>query len=149
VKGMGHGSLRDIARLRDGRRRRESSWARNGGNWDCRPLQAGETIELADIRGAGLITHIWMTLNAEERYFLRKLVLRMYWDGESSPSVEKPLGDFFGMGHAMMRPLISLPLQMLPRDGRGFNCFFPMPFARQARLAVTNEGAQKLAEIYW
>ena len=149
MNGMGHGSLRDLARLRDGKRRRESSWARSGGNWDSVPIPAGETLTVADIKGAGLITHIWMTFNADEEHFLRRLVLRMYWDGERSPSVETPLGDFYGMGHGMMRKLISLPLQMLPRGGRGFNCFFPMPFATGARITVTNEGERRLAEIYW
>ena len=149
MKGIGHTSLRDLARLRAGQRRRESSWARNGGNWDSFPIAAGETLAVADIAGAGLITHIWMTFHAEEEHFLRKLVLRMYWDGEEQPSVETPLGDFFGMGHAIMKPFISLPLQMLPKAGRGFNCWFPMPFERGARITVANEGAAQVHEIYY
>lgn len=70
--------------------------------------------------------------------FPRKLVLRMFWDGEASPSVEVPLGDFFGIGHGVFRNFTSLPLQMSPEDGRALNCWFPMPFER-ARITLQSE----------
>jgi hypothetical protein len=70
--------------------------------------------------------------------FPRKLVLRMWWDGEDHPSVEVPIGDFFGMGHGVRKVFTSLPLQMSPADGRGFNCWFAMPFDA-ARIEVHNE----------
>lgn len=149
MKGIGHTSLRDLARLRDGKRRRESSWARNGGNWDSLPIPPGQTLTITDIEGTGIVTHIWITLYAKEEHFLRKLVIRMYWDGETCPSVEAPIGDFFGMGHAVMKQFISLPLQMLPYLGKGFNCWFPMPFEKGARIAVTNEGDIEVGEIYY
>ena len=149
MKGIGHSSLRDIARLRECKRRRESSWARNGGNWDSIPLPAGQTLTIADIEGAGIITHIWMTMSQKEEYYLRKYVIRMYWDGEETPSVEVPIGDFFGMGHGIAKQFISAPLQMLPRDGKGFCCYFPMPFSNGARITVTNEGEKDLPEIYF
>lgn len=149
MNGIGHSPLRDIARLRDARRRRQSSWDRTGGNWDFVILHRGETIDMARIAGPGLITHIWVTIAAKEEFFLRKLVLRMYWDGEQTPSVEAPVGDFFGMGHALTRNFASLPLAMLPQDGRGFNCFFAMPFADGARITITNEGSEDVSHFYF
>lgn len=149
MKGIGHSSLRDIARLREGRRRRQSSWDRTGGNWDFVVLHSGETLDMADIDGAGIITHIWVTIGAVEPGFLRKCILRMYWDGEENPSVEAPIGDFFGMGFGMMKNFVSLPLSMLPQDGRGFNCFFPMPFADGARVTVTNEGSEHISHFFF
>jgi hypothetical protein len=78
-----------------------------------------------------------------EPHELCKTVLRMFWDGESSPSVEVPLGDFFGIGFGLRRNFTSLPLQMSPQRGRGFNCWFPMPFANGARFEIENQGEQE------
>jgi hypothetical protein len=83
-------------------------------------------------------------MGSEDKYQFRKVLLRMYWDGETSPSVETPIGDFFGMGHSMAKNFVSLPLQMSPQDGRGFNCWFPMPFASGARIEVTSEASKPL-----
>ena len=69
----------------------------------------------------------------------RRVVLRMYWDGEATPSVECPIGDFFGLGHGLFKNFVSLPLQMSPENGRGMNCWFPMPFSEGMRIEVTNE----------
>ena len=76
---------------------------------------------------------------AEEPDFLRKTLLRMYWDGEEEPSVLVPVGDFFGVGHARTANFISAPIQMSPEDGKSFNSFFQMPFAEGARIEVTSE----------
>ena len=72
-------------------------------------------------------------------FYARTTVLRAYWDDEATPSVEAPIGDFFGIGHGIVKDFWSLPLSMSPQDGRGFNCFFPMPFASRARIEVENE----------
>ena len=85
----------------------------------------------------GCIKHIWMTVGGDDTY-PRKLILRMWWDGEAEPSVEVPLGDFFGIGHGLRRNFVSLPLQMSPEDGRGFNCWWSMPFD-SARVEIHNE----------
>jgi len=87
---------------------------------------------------------MWCTLankgvGEQEENMLRKVVLRAYWDGESDPSVEVPIGDFFGMGHAQCRNFSSAPLQMSPEDGKSFNCWFPMPFSNGAIMEVENE----------
>ena len=114
-----HGSsLRDLPRLRHSCRRRASSWDRTGGNEDRLTIAPGQSSTLADISGAGCVNHIWITAanekmertpDALEPDFLRKVLLRMYWDGEEEPSVNVPLGDFFGTGHARTANFASLP----------------------------------------
>ncbi len=143
---IGYGSLANLARLREFRSRRLSSWDRSGGNLDFVTIAPGTCRELGAIEGAGCIKHIWMTALSlpEEPHELRRVVLRMFWDGERSPSVEVPLGDFFGVGFGLRREFVSLPLQMSPQDGKGFHCWFPMPFAAGARIEVENQGASHL-----
>ena len=144
------GGLADLARLREGRRRRASSWDRSGGNADFLAIGPGQTAVLCDIEGAGVIRHIWCTMHAPaDRSYARTTLLRMYWDDATSPCVEAPIGDFFGIGHAIVKNFVSLPLTMSPQDGRGFNCFFPMPFASRARMEVTNEGQSVMIFYYY
>src|SRR5690242_11940202 len=95
-----------------GKSRRASSYDPTGGNRDFWEFQPGETKTIADIQGAGCIRHIWMTIGGHESSMLRRMVIRMFWDGEGSPSVEAPLGDFFGMGFGMFKDYVSAPLQM-------------------------------------
>lgn len=154
-----HGSsLRDLPRLRHSRRGRASSWDHTGGNDDRLTLHPGQVASLADIAGAGAITHIWVTVahehmsptpQTQEADVLRRLVLRMYWDGEHRPSVHVPLGDFFGVGHGRSVNFVSAPLQMSPQDGKGFNCFFPMPFGDGARVEVASEMAHESVYLYY
>jgi hypothetical protein len=92
--------LDHLSRLRDGRSRRVSSWDTTGRNHDAWRVDAGETKVLADLTGAGVIRHLWFTIGAEDPLYLRLFVLRMYWDGQSHPSVEAPVGDSFGVGHS-------------------------------------------------
>ena len=136
-------SLNTIAFSRNTKRRRISSYDRSGGNDDRLYVERGEIRTIADIRGAGCITHIWCTIAGEkfkeEKNYLRKIILRMYWDNEENPSVEVPIGDFFGMGHAQCRNFVSAPLQMSPQDGKAFNCWFPMPFSNGAKIELVNE----------
>lgn len=142
---IGRGSLADLARLRRFERGRLSSWDRRGGNADMLAIPAGEARELGRIEGAGCVKHVWMTLMTlpADPLELCKTVLRFHWDGEASPSVEVPLGDFFGMGFGRRRNFSSLPLQMSPEDGKGMNCWFPMPFAEGARFEVENQGESR------
>lgn len=147
-----YSTLKNLALQREGRRRRESSYDRGGGNNDFVRIDPGQTHTLADLRGCGCITHIWMTCNellwGRTQGFLRQLTLRMYWDGERDPSVEVPLGDFFGLGHATTVNFASAPLCMSPEDGRSFNCYFAMPFAEAARIEVANE-YDKTIKLYF
>ncbi len=143
-------SLADLARARPGRRRRVSSWDRSGGNFDFTPLAKGATATIADIEGAGVIRHIWCTMAAPRNpHYARTTVLRMYWDGSDTPCVEAPIGDFFGIGHGIVKNFWSLPLAMSPQDGKGFNCWFPMPFAADARIEVTNEAESGMIFYYY
>ncbi|RWB15114.1 MAG: DUF2961 domain-containing protein [Mesorhizobium sp.] len=136
--------LRGLAKLRDARTRRFSSYDRTGGNDDRLHIEPGETVTIAEYEGAGIVTHIWATLACGSESFLRKIVLRAYWDGEDQPSVETPIGDFFGIGHARTKNFASLPVQASPEDGKGFNCYFPMPFATGMKMTVSNEAEDEL-----
>lgn len=138
--------LRGLILPRNTRSKRISSWDRTGANADRWILEPGESREMAKIDGAGCINHIWMTSSSDEPAWPRKVLLRMYWDGQDAPSVEAPMGDFFGVGHGMLAEWESMPLNMTHHPGGGmrsaFNCWFPMPFSTQARLEVVNEGEQ-------
>jgi hypothetical protein len=137
---IGTSALADLSRLRENvRRERVSSWDHTGGNQDFWVLAPHSRASIAEIQGAGCVKHIWMTMSSPEPAFARKLVLRAWWDGEPRPSIECPIGDFFGIGHAIIKEFWSLPLQMSPSNGRGFNCWFPMPFASAARFEVAND----------
>ena len=137
--------MHDLFVLNKCRSRRASSYDRTGGNHDWMDVAPGATVEFARLEGAGIIRHIWCTVwvgDVEwqpEPQALRKLVLRAYWDGEQQPSIEAPLGDFFGMGFGVQRVYASAAFAMNPEDGRAMNCFFPMPFARGARFTLQND----------
>ncbi|MCP4005799.1 MAG: DUF2961 domain-containing protein [bacterium] len=148
---LGSGSLANLARMRRYRRGRLSSWDRTGGNADNIRLKGGETRELGEISGAGCVKHIWVTMMTfpTEPHDLCRAILRMYWDGESTPSIEVPLGDFFGVGFGLRRNFCSLPLQMSPQDGKSMNCWFPMPFAEGARFEVEYQGENLLIFYYY
>lgn len=145
---MNHtGFLDHLTLAHQAKSKRISSWDRTGGNDDRFHIQPGETKVLAEIKGHGKINHIWMTLDCDVPLFLRKEVIRMYWDGEQEPSVNVPIGDFFGMGHARTKNFVSIPLTMSPQDGKGMNCYFPMPFKESARIEVVNEETDPKAAI--
>ncbi|HKS83679.1 MAG TPA: glycoside hydrolase family 172 protein [Candidatus Acidoferrales bacterium] len=127
--------------------KRISSYDRTGGNEDYRRLPAGETMTLLDEAGPGEISHIWMTIASGEHYHLKKLVLRMNWDGEATPSVEAPVGDFFGLGLGDYFLYQSIPLSV--GGDKALNCFFPMPFQKHARITLTNEGREAVGALYW
>ncbi len=136
--------LRGLIFARDARSKRISSWDRTGANADRWILEPGEARTIADIAGAGCINHIWMTSSSEEPAWPRRVLIRMYWDDQESPSVEVPMGDFFGVGHGELAQWESMPLNMTHhpsgRASSAFNCWWPMPFATRARIEVVNEG---------
>ncbi len=137
---FGFNSLSNLAIIRkDIKRKRISSYDKSGGNMDNIIIKPSETYQICDISGAGIIKHIWMTIASSDPNYLRKLVLRMWWDNENNPSVEVPIGDFFGIGHGKTVNFWSLPFSNGPNDGKGFNCFFPMPFTTHAKIEVENE----------
>ena len=143
------GPLMDLPRLKNCRRRRISSHDETGGNRDYATIPKGSTHPLAEIEGAGCIRHIWVTIRCKDRWYLRKILLRMYWDAEEEPSVEVPIGDFFGIGHGAAHNFVSAPLQMSPENGKGFNCWWPMPFSRGARIEVENQCNCEIQSFYY
>lgn len=146
--------LAGLATLNDATSHRASSFDRSGGNNDWISLKPQSTATLADIQGSGSIRHIWFTINAQSPFHLRELVLRMYWDGESDPSVEVPIGDFFGTGFQYDDDLHGLKYHSwwsmpITVQDKALNCYFEMPFARGARITVTNEGAKEVPNLYF
>jgi hypothetical protein len=127
--------------------KRVSSFDRSGGNADYRKIAPGQTLTVLDVDGPAALTHIWITLSSRESYHLKKLVLRMYWDHETTPSVETPLGDFFGLGlgdyYVWESELLSVAHE------RALNSFFPMPFQKHALITVTNEGQETVDAFYF
>jgi len=108
-----------------------------GQGWKIRPcitLDPGTTTTLADIAGPGVIQHIWITVRPEA---YRSCILRMYWDGEKTPSIEVPLGDFFANVHGLRYNVLSLPVAVNPSGG--FNSYWPLPFRKQARITIENQ----------
>jgi len=152
---MTPGGLGSLYLPRSGRSRRASSWDRTGRNNDFVVVQPGATAVLADLSGAGCIRHIWTTIAQEDKEYLRKIVFRAYWDGESSPSIETPVGDFFGVGHARASNYWSMPLNMVTggepakQNRAAMNCYFPMPFAKGARLTMENQGSKPIQALYF
>jgi len=148
-------TLDTLFHLNAAQTKRVSSYDHSGGNHDWMDLRPGETRELADIEGCGIIRHIWCThwtgnsFDEEEPLALRKLILRMYWDGEETPSVQTPLGDFFGMPFGRRKNFQSAAFGMSPEDGRAMNCWWPMPFGRRARITIESRCASRTNFYYY
>ena len=141
------GWLGALPQAKDYVQHRASSYDRTGANADFRGIAPGETLTLLDENGPGLISHVWVTIASDDPHHLKALVLRMYWDGEATPSVETPIGDFFGLGLGDYFLYQSLPLSV--GADKALNSFFPMPYQKHARITVTNEGARKVDSFYF
>ena len=140
-------NLGNLARFRDYKNKRASSYDRTGANADFIVLEPGETATLLNAAEPGIITHIWFTIDSDEEFHPKKLVLRAYWDGESEPSVEVPLGDFFGLG--LGEYFLYQSALTTVASTRALNAYFPMPFARSARLTISNEGKLRVNSLYY
>ena len=143
----------DMMFLEDSTSERVSSYDRSGRNIDFRSVGPGKMLELAQLTGPGCIRHVYFSI-WPSRHYLRDLVLRMYWDGETAPSVEVPFGDFFGLGHERARFYQSLVVTVNPGGWGifgtyGFNNYFPMPFATEARITLTNEGTERVRAVWY
>ncbi len=110
-------------------------------NSDAWHFQPGETRELAHLYGPGEIRHMWFTAFSENIRYPRAFVLRIYWDGSDVPSVETPLGDFFAAGNGMSAEINSVPV-CVKSFGRGYNCYWIMPFKKEARITLTNDSEE-------
>ncbi|MBN2023419.1 MAG: DUF2961 domain-containing protein [Pirellulales bacterium] len=124
--------MSDLTRSQDYSASRASSYQPQGGPRDNIYVPpTGEEVTLADIQGPGAITHIWTT----QRCGGRDLVIRIYWEGNAHPSVEAPIGDFFGVAMGVNAPMRSVPIQVTS-EGRSRNCWWNMPFNKSARVTV-------------
>lgn len=114
-------------------------------------IHPGETVTLADIEGPGMVRHVWATVDLmttpAEPFVLRDLVLRIYWDGEETPSVEAPLGDFFCCGFGRAALVNSLPIVVAP--ARGLNAYFQMPFERRARVTLESQHPNPIPAFFY
>jgi hypothetical protein len=145
-----------LATIKDGRSRGISSHAPGGSNADrLKYILPGETAVLFDIKGAGVINHIWLTFNEARPNWLEKegsatpaeLVIRMYWDNDSVPAVESPIGDFFASGFGLRKEVKSEPV--LVEGGDGYNSYWQMPFKKSAKITVTNDGKKAARSFYY
>jgi hypothetical protein len=97
------------------------------------PLPSGQTLELANIEGSGILQHLWITCKPE---WWRRIILNFYWDGSSEPSIRVPLGDFFALGWNQFAPFSSKFIVAAPYCG--LNSYWPMPFQSGARVTLEN-----------
>lgn len=134
-------NLWDLTQLRTARTGRASSWDVKGRNADSWRIPPGHTVVLADIRGPGIVTHIWMT---QQKHY-RDCLLKITWDDSSAPSVLCPLGDFFGLGHGMVNSYQSVLFTASAHhnnvfeSGCALNCYALMPFRKRALIELVNE----------
>ncbi len=146
------GDMKDLAVIKtDVTSKRISSFDRSGGNNDrIENIQPGEVKEIFNVDGAGIISHIWITIAHNGSDSRRNIILRMYWDGETEPSVESPIGDFFGNGWGEFYHFSSLPLAVAPGGGgRALTCYFPMPFGDGARITIENDSDRQIDAFYY
>ena len=116
-----------------------------GQGWKVNPyitIDPGQTFTLAEITGPGAIQHIWLTPTGNWRFS----ILRFYWDDEAIPSVEVPLGDFFGMGWGEYAHMSSLAVCVNP--GSAFNSYWVMPFRKKCKVTIENINTEKV-NIYY
>ncbi len=116
-----------------------------GVGWKVNPyvhIGAGETFTLAEIDGSGIIQHIWMTPTGN----WSQSIIRFYWDGETEPSIEAPVGAFFGMGWNKYAPLNSLAMTVNP--GSAFNSYWQMPFRKKCKITMENVSIHPMVLYY-
>lgn len=149
-------SIYDLARAKTYRAKRVSSFDTTGRNADSIPMPANSTYTLAEIDGPGVISHIWFTIagRGRDEDYLRKMVLRIWWDGEDKPSVETPVGDFFGVGHGAVTSFQNALFNMSAHEtmhggNAAMNCWIAMPFREKARFEIQNDSDQDIGMYYY
>ena len=110
-------------------------------------VQPGQTVDLLDVEGCGTVRHIWLTFPPYLPDLARSLVIRMYWDGQEQPSVESPVGDFFGVSHMRYRKM-NTELTSI-QECYGFNTFIPMPFRKSAKITVENDSPHTISVLFY
>ena len=144
---LGRGSLDALILPRASRLAHYSSQDTTLRNDDFRRLAPGETVTLVDHQGAGIVRRWWLTIAPRNHTAIqRQLIVRCYWDGETEPSVEVPVSDFFGVGFGEWVDFVSLPLNM---TSGGYNSYWAMPFQRSARITVENRSPVIVDRLYY
>ena len=144
--------MQSISQIKkDVKTKRVGSYDKTGGNGDCLGgIKDGEKITLMDVKGAGIIDHIWITIAPEAAKANRNdIIIRMFWDGNTYPSVESPIGPFFGNGWNETYNFVSTPLTVSPGWGKSYVCYFAMPFAKGARIEIENQTGVKIESFYF
>jgi len=144
--------LAGLAMIQEGvKSKRISSYDVTGGNNDrFEKIEDGEIQTLAEIKGPGIINHIWITIAPPPQYLNRNnIILRMYWDGNDYPSVESPIGPFFGQGWDESYHFNSLPLSANPVEGRALVSYFKMPFQKGAKIEIENQTGKTIDAFYY
>lgn len=170
---LGDDGLAGLARPQEGRSMRATSTFREGkdGNYDPNAdpkgdyeeksnrdnfrIQPGQTHVLMDAKGPGVITHIWMTFLAPEPHEWAKegsanhqeMLMRIFWDGQTRPGVEAPVGDFFANCFGKRGEVNSIPVVV--GDTGSYNCFWQMPFRKSARVEIVNQGEKPISLLYY
>src|SRR5688572_10702569 len=142
---------------REGRTKRVASQDKPGGNHDWIPFDPGESKVLAEVTGAGVIRHLWFTINHRDQLYMRKMVLRIWWDGEETPSVECPVGDFFCLGHGIVKSFENAAFNSVCHQdlegnvggGTALNCYFPMPYSGGFRIEMENQSDERCDSFYY
>lgn len=131
--------------------KRVGSYDRTGGNGDnVSQVADGAKVNIMDVKGAGVITHIWITLApGAEELNRNDVLIRMFWDGKDYPSVEAPIGAFFGNGWGEAYNFVSAPLAVTPGWGKSYVSYFAMPFANGARIEVENQSGRLINALYF
>jgi hypothetical protein len=148
----GGGLLDNLFHLQDTTTARISSYDRTGGNIDWVQIAPGESKTLAEISGAGVIRRFYMAPLSSDRMRYRKMILRIYWDGQKHPCVEVPLGDFYGSGLGTLRYFHSVAMDVNPGfrgwDFDAMASYLPMPFHKSARITAENDGGNAVSLWY-
>ena len=146
------GELMELAKVKSGiKNKRISSTDPTGGNRDhLEPFEPGEKRSIAQINGTGIINHIWITISPPPGELSRNdIILRIYWDGNDYPSVESPIGPFFGQGWDERYNYASLPLAAGPENGTSLVSYFAMPFEKGARVEIENQTDKNINAFYF
>ena len=131
--------------------RQVSSYDKTGGNGDCLGgIKDGSKVTIMDVKGAGVINRIWITMAPDARKLNRNdVILRMFWDGSPFPSVESPIGPFFGNGWDETYNFVSVPLSVTPGSGKSYVCYFAMPFSNGAKIEIENQSGTEIQAFYF
>lgn len=144
--------MSSLSQIRQGvKTKRVGSFDRTGGNGDClKNIANGEKRVIMYVKGAGIINRIWITIAPEAGRLNRNdLIIRMYWDGSSYPSVESPIGPFFGNGWNETYNFVTTPLSVSPGWGKSYVSYFSMPFANGAKIEIENQADAPIESFYF